>query len=182
MISPIEARHQAEEDLARLGVFDRLRIYAGGVRTTERWLAERTTHILERRPRVADTGRPLAMQLRLDSLRKDGVGWKATFYGKPDVVGNSLTVPISAEHAERLEVGGQVLFVEKTESGASEKTIRGGVDPRALSYYAEVSLDTALAIARERIEEWSYDDDPHGYCHERPVLMRLVQTIEDALV
>lgn len=29
-------------------------------------------------------------------------------------------------------------------------------------------VDAALAAARERVEEWSRDDDPHGWWHERP--------------
>jgi len=29
-------------------------------------------------------------------------------------------------------------------------------------------VDTALAAARERIEEWDRQGDPHGWWHERP--------------
>ena len=35
-------------------------------------------------------------------------------------------------------------------------------------------LASAIEIALERIEEWDYFTDPHGWCHERPVLITLV--------
>jgi hypothetical protein len=56
------------------------------------------------------------------------------------------------------------------------------IDPRAQSYYDRIDLETALQIAQEQIEEWDYEADPHGYCHERPVLMLLVRAAgeEDA--
>jgi hypothetical protein len=59
----------------------------------------------------------LALLLRLDSVRNDGVGWTATFHGKPDTHGNSITVPVSAEQAAWLEPGEQYYFVlaEKAE-------------------------------------------------------------------
>jgi hypothetical protein len=37
---------------------------------------------------------------------------------------------------------------------------------------------TARAAAEERVAEWSYRDDPHGYCHERPVLVALLARID----
>jgi hypothetical protein len=48
--------------------------------------------------------------LRLDSVRNDGVGWQATFYGKPDIVGNSISVPVSEEQALALTPGQHYLF------------------------------------------------------------------------
>jgi hypothetical protein len=48
--------------------------------------------------------------LRLDSIRNDGVGWQATFYGKPDIVGNSISVPASEDQARALTPGSQYLF------------------------------------------------------------------------
>jgi hypothetical protein len=48
------------------------------------------------------------------------------------------------------------------------------VNPAAKSYYDRMTLELAIQIAKERIEEWSYNDDPHGYCHERPVLIALI--------
>lgn len=37
----------------------------------------------------------------------------------------------------------------------------------------------AVEIARERIEEWDYEEDPHGYCHERSVLIALVEAVTE---
>lgn len=54
------------------------------------------------------------------------------------------------------------------------------VRPEASDYYERTTLDFAIKVAKERIEEWSYDDDPHGYCHERPVLVALVRAAEAA--
>jgi hypothetical protein len=34
-------------------------------------------------------------------------------------------------------------------------------------------VDTALDVVRERVQEWSADDDPHGFWHERPHLIAL---------
>lgn len=51
------------------------------------------------------------------------------------------------------------------------------IQPRTKSYYDRVSIEDSLAISKEMIEEWSYSDDPHGYCHTRPVLMCLVKEI-----
>lgn len=34
-------------------------------------------------------------------------------------------------------------------------------------------VDLALAVARERVEEWDRDEDPHGWWHERSVLIAL---------
>ena len=54
------------------------------------------------------------------------------------------------------------------------------IDPRAGKYAdphrydAESSIDSAM----EKVIEWSYDDDPHGYCHDRAVLIGLLQEIE----
>jgi hypothetical protein len=53
---------------------------------------------------------PLMMQLRLDSINEDSVGFTATFFGKPDIKGNQITVPVSDETAASLVVGGQYLF------------------------------------------------------------------------
>jgi hypothetical protein len=50
------------------------------------------------------------VKLRLDSIRRDEVGWMATFYGKPDIHGNSFTIPISKEAADWLKVGKQYFF------------------------------------------------------------------------
>jgi hypothetical protein len=52
----------------------------------------------------------VGLQLRLAVLARDPEGWTATFYGKPDVVGNSITVPVTEEQAAELVVGEQYLF------------------------------------------------------------------------
>ncbi len=51
----------------------------------------------------------------------------------------------------------------------------------ALGYYATMSMADAIQIADEQIEEWDYADDPAGYCHHRPVLLKLVQAARLAL-
>lgn len=51
------------------------------------------------------------------------------------------------------------------------------IDPRAQPYYDATTLDLALEIAMEKVEEWSYAGDPHGYAHDRPVLLRLVKAV-----
>lgn len=52
------------------------------------------------------------------------------------------------------------------------------IEPGTESYYDRMTLDAALADTKTQIEEWSYADDPHGYCHFRPMLVRLVEAIE----
>jgi hypothetical protein len=54
----------------------------------------------------------MSMRLRLDSVSKDAVGYVARFYGKPDIVGNSIAVPVSAEQARELgpAVGKDIVF------------------------------------------------------------------------
>lgn len=36
-------------------------------------------------------------------------------------------------------------------------------------------LDFAVKVAMERIEEWDYDEDPHGWCHDRPIFIALLR-------
>jgi hypothetical protein len=52
------------------------------------------------------------------------------------------------------------------------------IDPRAQVYYDRLTTEHAVEYAREHIEEWSYEDDPHGYCHTRPMLVKLVEAVE----
>lgn len=47
-------------------------------------------------------------------------------------------------------------------------------DPTFERWPALVPLDHAIEVALERIEEWDYNADAHGWCHERPVLISLV--------
>lgn len=55
------------------------------------------------------------------------------------------------------------------------KTWKVEVADRARPWYDRSTLESAVESARERIEEWSYEDDPHGYCHTRPMLVKLVE-------
>ncbi len=41
-------------------------------------------------------------------------------------------------------------------------------------YPAPAPLGFAIEVALERIEEWDHGTDPHGWCHDRPVLIALV--------
>lgn len=43
--------------------------------------------------------------------------------------------------------------------------------------YYSLPLADAMQIARENIDEWSYEEDPHGYCHDRSVLVALYQAV-----
>lgn len=58
------------------------------------------------------------------------------------------------------------------------------VDPRAGKYakppFYPLDTETAITIARERINEWSWDEDAHGYCHDRAVLIALVEAAEQS--
>jgi hypothetical protein len=49
------------------------------------------------------------------------------------------------------------------------------MDSRAKEYDKPLSYAFAIEVAKELVEEWSYEDDPHGYCHLRPVLIALIK-------
>lgn len=51
-------------------------------------------------------------------------------------------------------------------------------DRQVLPRFYPVPLVDAVIATRERIEEWDYKTDPHGYCHDRPDLVALVEEIE----
>lgn len=55
------------------------------------------------------------------------------------------------------------------------------IEPGTEGYYTRKTLKSAVAQAKEMIEEWDYVYAPHGYCHERPMLIRLVEAIEGPL-
>jgi hypothetical protein len=55
------------------------------------------------------------------------------------------------------------------------------VVPAAQVYYDRAEdLDFAIVVAKEKCAEWDYVEDPHGYCHERSVLQRLIRAAEAA--
>jgi hypothetical protein len=41
--------------------------------------------------------------------------------------------------------------------------------------YQPATMELAIISTLERIEEWDYEADPHGWCHERPLLIALVE-------
>lgn len=49
---------------------------------------------------------------------------------------------------------------------------RGPIFPK---YPAIVDLDFAVTVALEQVEEWNHAQDPHGWCHQRPILLTLLQ-------
>ena len=61
---------------------------------------------------------------------------------------------------------------------SAEKVERFTIAPGTERYYERMTLEDALADTITTIEEWSYADDPHGYCHFRPMLIRLVEAAE----
>jgi hypothetical protein len=54
------------------------------------------------------------------------------------------------------------------------------VVPIAQPYYDRMTVEKAVAIARDFIEEWDYEDDAHGYCHTRPVFVSLIAALTEA--
>jgi hypothetical protein len=47
--------------------------------------------------------------------------------------------------------------------------------PAAQPWYDQLTLESAIVQASEMIDEWDYEQDAHGYCHDRSVLLRLVE-------
>jgi hypothetical protein len=45
--------------------------------------------------------------------------------------------------------------------------------------YPPPSVADARQIAREMVEEWEYEQDPHGYCHVRPMLISFLRATDD---
>jgi len=43
--------------------------------------------------------------------------------------------------------------------------------------YPPPPIAYAVELAREMIDEWDYDADPHCYCHVRPMLIALVNEV-----
>jgi hypothetical protein len=62
--------------------------------------------------------------------------------------------------------------------GMSDTTLGwDAVAPAARLYY-DRNVEDAVEVAKEMCAEWSYEDDPHGYCHYRSVLVTLIQAVE----
>jgi hypothetical protein len=51
------------------------------------------------------------------------------------------------------------------------------IEPGTEPYYNR-DADFWITVALETIYEWNYEWDPHGYCHERSVLVGLLREIE----
>lgn len=51
-------------------------------------------------------------------------------------------------------------------------------DVAVLPRFYPVPIEQALITARERVEEWDYETDPHGYCHDRPEMVALITEVE----
>jgi hypothetical protein len=50
-------------------------------------------------------------------------------------------------------------------------------EPRFDRWTAPSNLDLAIESTLERIEEWDYKSDPHGWCHERTLLLALLDEV-----
>lgn len=51
------------------------------------------------------------------------------------------------------------------------------IAPGTEGYY-EQSAGHYMVCAEEKIDEWDYQADKHGYCHDRPILVGLLREIE----
>lgn len=51
-------------------------------------------------------------------------------------------------------------------------------DVTVLPRFYPVPIEQAVITARERVDEWDYESDPHGYCHDRPELVALISEVE----
>ena len=47
-------------------------------------------------------------------------------------------------------------------------------EPIIERYPPVVDLEFAIEVALEKVEEWDYEADAHGWCHERPILIALI--------
>lgn len=57
-------------------------------------------------------------------------------------------------------------------------TFQPEIEAAAQRYYDAETVESAVEQAREMVDEWDYAKDPHGYCHVRPMLVRLIQAVE----
>lgn len=53
------------------------------------------------------------------------------------------------------------------------------VEPGAESYYERLTVDSAVTILKEMCAEWSYAEDPHGYCHERAPIQTVLRALDE---
>lgn len=48
----------------------------------------------------------------------------------------------------------------------------------AARHWYPCDIELAIQATREKISEWDYVSDPHGYCHDRSTLVALVSEID----
>ena len=56
---------------------------------------------------------------------------------------------------------------------------RFAMDPRSGKYAEPMDVALAVTILSEMADEWSWDDDPHGYCHTRRPIVALLNAHDD---
>jgi hypothetical protein len=64
------------------------------------------------------------------------------------------------------------------EASAGERGWTYEVAEPARPYYDRLDTATAIIIAKEMVDEWSYEANAHDYCHVRSVLVRLIEAAE----
>ena len=60
----------------------------------------------------------------------------------------------------------------------TSETFEPTIAPPAKPYYDRLTDESAIQTAKEWVDEWSYEDDAHGYCHNRSVIARLIKLAE----
>jgi len=53
------------------------------------------------------------------------------------------------------------------------------IDGRVGCYANGLTAGDAIADVRTWVDEWSYDEDPHGYCHQRSLLIALLAELAE---
>lgn len=51
------------------------------------------------------------------------------------------------------------------------------INPRAQRWY-DYEPEFYIQSAREWVEDWEYEEDAHGYCHHRSIVVGLLREIE----
>jgi hypothetical protein len=53
------------------------------------------------------------------------------------------------------------------------------IHPATIQYYDRYAdLDLSIQVTREQVDEWDYESDAHGYCHNRSCYATLVRAAE----